>query len=87
VIFSSYAQIFGDGGEQRFINVVVNELRDRRLRTDRLPEEIYVNGHLISQAIHRNTTLPINAAVVHASWTSDIKPKIEHMKRFAIWYI
>ena len=87
VVFSNYSQIFSDGGEQRVINVVVDRLGERGLRTDRLPENAYVNGHVISRAIRENAGLPQQRLVVHASWTSDIKPKIEHMKKFGLWYL
>lgn len=87
VVFSNYSQIFDDGGEQRVINAVIDRLRQRGLRTDRLPENTYVNGHVISQAMRDGTGLPEQSVVVHASWTSDIKPKVDHMKKFGLWYL
>lgn len=87
VVYSNYARIFSEGGEQRVINVIMNRFRERGLRTKRLPEKTYVNGHVISRALHENTALPPRNFVVHASWTSDINPKIDHMKKFGIWYL
>ncbi len=87
VVFSNYSQIFCDGGEQRVINEVIDHLRERGLRTNQLPEKTYVNGHVISRAMREGTGLPEQSFVVHASWTSDIKPKVEHMKKFGLWYL
>ena len=87
VVFSNYSQIFDDGGEQRVVNEVIDRLRQRGLRTDQLPENTYVNGHVISRAMREGTGLPEQSVVVHASWTSDIKPKVDHMKQFGLWHL
>jgi len=87
VVFSNYLKVLRGGGEQWLINFVMNALHERGLRTGRLPEDIYVNGHVISRFLNDNVPLPDNPAVVHVSWTSDITVKLEHMKRFGFWYL
>ena len=86
-VFSNYGRVLAEGAEQRLINAVVNFLRPRGLSTDRLPEETYINGHVISRLLKSGDSLPGGSTVVHASWTSDLKRKIVHMKQFGLWYI
>ena len=86
-VFSNYGRVLAEGAEQRLINAVVNFLRPRGLSTDRLPEETYVNGHVLSRLLKNGDGLPGGSTVVHASWTSDLKRKIVHMKQFGLWYI
>ena len=85
-VFSNYGRVLAEGGEQRLINAVVNFLRPRGLSTDRLPEETYVNGHVISRLLKSGGSLPEGNTVVHAS-TSSLKPKIVHMKQFGLLYL
>jgi hypothetical protein len=40
-----------------------------------------------SRAMREGTGLPEQSVVVHASWTSDIKPKVDHMKQFGLWHL
>ena len=87
VVFKNYGFILRAGGEQPAINTVAHCLRERGLRVDQLPEEDYVNGHLISLALDGEQPLPKDASVIHASWTSNIKLKIDHMKKFGLWYL
>ena len=87
LVFSNYARILHYGGEQRLINVVLNFLRNRGLRCDRLPEDIYVNGHVISKAMRDDEPLPASSAVIHTSWTANIEPKLIHLERFGHWYL
>ncbi len=87
-IFSNYASILSSGSEQVLINAVLNCLRERGLRCDRLPEEKFLNGHVISRAINEKKPLPASSAsVVHASWTTNIEVKVAHLKRFGFWYL
>lgn len=86
-VFQNYGWVLAEGGEQRLINRVVNLLQPRGLRTARLPEEIYVNGHVISRAMKGGENMPQGSAVVHASWTLNIDAKIEHMKQLGLWYL
>jgi len=87
VVFSNYLKVLRAGGEQWLINFVMNALHERGLRTGRLPEDIYVNGHVISRFLNSGVPIPENPAVVHVSWTSDITVKLEHMKKFGFWYL
>lgn len=87
LVFNNYGQILTTRAEQRIINVIAHCLRERGLRMERLPEDVYVNGHVISKALRENTDLPANASLVHASWTSDIGRKIDHMKKFGLWFL
>lgn len=86
-VLLNYGWVLADGGEQRLINAVMNVLQPRGLRTARLPEEIYVNGHVISRTLGCGGNLPEESAVVHASWTLNIDKKIEHMKQLGLWYL
>lgn len=86
-VFENYGAILAEGGEQRIINVITSCLRERGLRVERLPEDDYMNGHLISKALNQNTDLQTGGSVVHASWTSDILRKVENMRQFGLWYL
>jgi hypothetical protein len=86
-VFANFAYAFDYGGEQRLINVVMSGLRESGLRTARLPEDIFVNGHVIARALRENVPLPGMSAVVHASWTRNIDRKIEHLKTYGLWYV
>lgn len=87
LVFDNYGQILKTGSEQQIINMIAHCLRERGLRMERLPEDVYVNGHIISRALHDHTDLPANAAVIHASWTSDIGRKMAHMKKYRLWFL
>lgn len=86
-IFSNYARIFHYGSEQVAINVVLTFLRERGLRTARLPDDVFVNGHVLSRAMEKDQTLPAGCAVVHASWTKNIELKLAHLEKFGLWYV
>lgn len=87
IVFENYGRILAEGGEQKINNIVTTCLRERGLRVDRLPEYEYMNGHVISNALKEDSDLPTGASVIHMSWTSDLQKKIEHMKKFGLWYL
>ena len=87
LIFSSYPRMVHHGGEQLLINAILTALRDRGLRCNRLPEEVFVNGHVISKALADQASLPTSGAVIHASWTANLEKKLEHLKHFGLWYV
>ena len=86
-VLLNYGWVLAEGGEQRLINVVMSVLQARGLSAERLPEEIYVNGHVISRVMRSGDSLPEGSALVHASWTSNLQTKVEHMKKFGLWYL
>jgi hypothetical protein len=86
-VLHNYGWVLAEGGEQRLINVVMSVLQARGLSAERLPEEIYVNGHVISRVMRSGDSLPEGSALVHASWTSNLQKKVEHMKKFGLWYL
>jgi hypothetical protein len=57
------------------------------LRSARLPEDVFVNGHVISRAIDEKQPLPVSSAVVHASWTINLEPELAHLKKIGLWYV
>ena len=86
-IFSRYRYVQRYRTEQWVINLMMSCFRERGLRTERLPEDVFVNGHVISRCLANGRALPRNAAVVHASWTSNIEPKVKHLREFGLWYL
>ncbi len=86
-VFSSYGRMLHCGSEQKVINAIMTELRTKDLRSARLSDELFVNGHLISDASNNGAALPNSPSVVHASWTANITKKFEHLKRFDLWYL
>ena len=86
-VLTNYGRVLAEGGEQRLINAVLNHLEPRGLSTECLPEETYVNGHVIARALRSGGDLPEGSALVHASWTSDLQTKVEHMKKFGLWFL
>jgi hypothetical protein len=87
LVFSNFARVFENGGEQRLINLVMNCMRERGLRTARLPEDVFVNGHVISRALRQGGALPDTGVVVHASWTTNVDVKVEHLMKYGLWYL
>ena len=82
-IFSNYGQILVAGGEQRMINLILACLKERGLRTAKLPENQYVNGHVFV----KTGAVPKNSVVGHASWTSNIEAKKKIMSNLGLWYL
>lgn len=87
LVFSNYPRILFDGGEQRTINTIMSYLSDRGVRCDRLAEQVFVNGHVLCEALDKGTPLPTTSAVVHASWTDNLALKLDRLKQFGLWYL
>jgi hypothetical protein len=86
-VFSSYARMLHCGSEQKIVNGIISKLTPRGVRHARLPDDTFVNGHVISEIINNGGTLPESPAVVHVSWTANIDKKLEHLQRFGLWYL
>ena len=86
-VFSSYGQMIHGGSEQKIVNGIMSRLAQRGLRSARLADDEYVNGHIICDAIHSGGALPETPAVVHASWTANIGKKVDHLRQFGLWYL
>ncbi len=86
-VFSSYGRMLHCGSEQMIINTIMAGLTAKGVRSARLPDETFVNGHLISEAINAAGALPQSPAVVHVSWTLNIETKLVHLKKFGLWYL
>jgi len=69
------------------LNVVMNTLRERGLRTSGLAPELFVNGHLIP-ATPRPVDGPLHpdAMIIHFNWTDGLATKLERLRSFGLWY-
>jgi len=72
---------------QVVVNIVVNALRDRGLRTQRLAEDKFVNGHVVVKAMKEGVRLSEPEYVVHMSWTANLTHKVERLKQYGMWYL
>ncbi len=86
-IYDNFARCVYLSGDQRLINIVVDSLRSRGLRTRALPQNRFVNGHLIHEVNRKGIDLPPDKWVVHASWTANMETKIELLKQHGLWYL
>lgn len=87
LIFDSYDWMVYYQSNQVVVNIVINALRERGLRTLRLAENKFVNGHIVVKAIKEGVRLAEPEYVVHMSWTANLSHKIERLKQHGMWYL
>jgi hypothetical protein len=84
-LFDNYDKVFTYRSQQEPLNIILNNYRNRGLRTFRLDESLFVNGHLFTP--NKKYSLSDETYVVHASWTGNIKEKLRNLKSMDLWYL
>jgi len=87
LVFDSYDWMIYYASNQVVVNIVINALRERGLRTHRLAEHKFVNGHVVVKAIKEGVRLAAPEYVVHMSWTANLTHKVERFKQHGMWYL
>ena len=87
VVFENYHMIWATGSQQVPLNTILNSYGDKGLRTHRLDEGEFLNGHKITpnKTYERNTRQ--SAYVVHSSWTENLSGKLKMLKRNGLWFL
>ena len=84
-LFDNYDKVFTYRSQQEPLNIILNNYRNRGLRTFRLDESLFVNGHLFTP--NKKYSLSDETYVVHASWTGNLKEKLRNLKSMDLWYL
>ena len=84
-LFDNYDKVFTYRSQQEPLNIILNTYKNRGLRTFRLDESLFVNGHLFTP--NKEYSLSEEAYVVHASWTGNIEEKLRNLKKMNLWYL
>jgi len=87
VLFNNYASVLYYRSQQFPLNIIMNTMKERGLRTMRLDEVEFLNGHRLNDNKRNIGNIPDETYVVHASWTSNKKDKIKNLKAMKLWYL
>ncbi|MBT5559141.1 MAG: hypothetical protein HOJ88_04545, partial [Proteobacteria bacterium] len=88
VVYNNYDKVLYYRSQQVPLNIIMNTFRERGLRTERMPEDTFVNGHRFHIDPHRfDLDLISEGYVVHCSWTHNLEKKFEKFKLYNSWYL
>lgn len=88
VLFNSFDKVLHYRSQQVPVNIIMNTFRERGLRTRRLPEDLFVNGHLTPLGASKDCSERLeNAYVMHSSWTHNLDKKYEKLREYNLWYL
>jgi hypothetical protein len=86
-IFDNFDKMWMNGAQQAFVNQVISYYTTLGLRTKKLKQQQYINGHLLVGLPEQLETIPEDAFVVHASWTDSLKSKENILREYGLWYL
>ena len=87
VVFDNFEVVWVYRSQQAMVNQVILHYKMGGLRARALDEVRFINGHMFVPRFARFDVVPDDAYVVHASWTRDIKQKLELLKEHGLWYL